>query len=222
VVVCCHCGIQFAVPVSWIQERRTDHAGFRCPNGHSLKFREKTEIDEAREDLHKVQAMLNEEKHARIVLDKQLKENQDEMARLKNRVTHGVCLCCNRTFENLAEHMKSQHPAEIPGHQQKQIAGGATIELERLEVGVRCYNGLKNLYTGHGDINLNDILNARPLLMRNFGRIAFRETITALLQYGISRDTVTASVFWRSVPGPWKINPPPNGMAGGSPDEPGQ
>jgi hypothetical protein len=25
-------------------------------------------------------------------------------------VKHGVCPCCKRTFENLARHMKGQHP----------------------------------------------------------------------------------------------------------------
>lgn len=30
--------------------------------------------------------------------------------RLKNRAKAGVCPCCNRTFQNLARHMASQHP----------------------------------------------------------------------------------------------------------------
>lgn len=30
--------------------------------------------------------------------------------RLKNRAKAGVCPCCNRTFKQLAAHMKTQHP----------------------------------------------------------------------------------------------------------------
>jgi hypothetical protein len=30
--------------------------------------------------------------------------------KIKNRVAKGVCPCCNRTFQNLADHMKSKHP----------------------------------------------------------------------------------------------------------------
>lgn len=33
-----------------------------------------------------------------------------QVTKIKNRVGHGVCPCCNRTFENLARHMTSQHP----------------------------------------------------------------------------------------------------------------
>jgi hypothetical protein len=33
-----------------------------------------------------------------------------QVTKIKNRVGHGVCPCCNRTFENLARHMGAQHP----------------------------------------------------------------------------------------------------------------
>ena len=29
--------------------------------------------------------------------------------RMKNRIKVGVCPCCNRTFQDLAKHMASQH-----------------------------------------------------------------------------------------------------------------
>lgn len=33
-----------------------------------------------------------------------------QVTKIKNRVGHGVCPCCNRTFENLARHIASKHP----------------------------------------------------------------------------------------------------------------
>jgi len=30
--------------------------------------------------------------------------------RIKNRIGNGVCPCCNRTFKDLASHMKCKHP----------------------------------------------------------------------------------------------------------------
>ena len=33
-----------------------------------------------------------------------------QITKLKKRVSHGVCPCCNRTFQNLQRHMKTQHP----------------------------------------------------------------------------------------------------------------
>ena len=32
------------------------------------------------------------------------------MTRLKKRVGHGVCPCCTKSFANLREHMRRQHP----------------------------------------------------------------------------------------------------------------
>jgi len=33
-----------------------------------------------------------------------------ELKRVKRRINGGVCTCCNRTFTNLARHMKTKHP----------------------------------------------------------------------------------------------------------------
>ena len=33
-----------------------------------------------------------------------------ELHSVKARVAHGVCPCCNRTFKQLARHMKTKHP----------------------------------------------------------------------------------------------------------------
>lgn len=37
--------------------------------------------------------------------------------RIKRRVGAGLCPCCNRSFRNLAEHMKTKHPSEVPDSQ---------------------------------------------------------------------------------------------------------
>lgn len=36
-----------------------------------------------------------------------------QVTKLKNRVGHGVCPCCNRSFGNLARHIESEHPTFI-------------------------------------------------------------------------------------------------------------
>lgn len=43
-------------------------------------------------------------------LDRRLAAARGVVTRIKNRVGHGVCPCCNRTFEDLARHMTSKHP----------------------------------------------------------------------------------------------------------------
>ena len=39
---------------------------------------------------------------------------EKETKRLKRLASGGVCPCCNRTFSNMARHMRSQHPEQFP------------------------------------------------------------------------------------------------------------
>jgi len=48
---CSVCGVHFWSPV--LRFRRRDHGHFYCPNGHGLKFREKTSEDILTEELTK-------------------------------------------------------------------------------------------------------------------------------------------------------------------------
>ena len=52
-ITCVSCGIQFCAPAHWVQQRRDDHVGFKCPNGHSLAFNGKSEHEKEVERLKK-------------------------------------------------------------------------------------------------------------------------------------------------------------------------
>ena len=61
-------------------------------------------------------------------LKQQLAYKDDEIAakgkqltRLQKRIHAGVCPCCNRTFTNVARHMKTKHP-NVVSLPQKQTA----------------------------------------------------------------------------------------------------
>jgi hypothetical protein len=110
---CPECGIQFCTPPGYEGRRRNDHGSFHCPNGHRMSFHEKTPFEIATEEKNKVQAKLNEEQHARLVLEKQLAEEKKKRATLETRISHGVCPCCNRTFKDLERHMNSKHKGGI-------------------------------------------------------------------------------------------------------------
>lgn len=43
-------------------------------------------------------------------VERSLTAHKGHTTRLKNRIAAGVCPCCQRTFVNLARHMKGQHP----------------------------------------------------------------------------------------------------------------
>jgi hypothetical protein len=110
--MCCgQCGIEFAVPDAFYRERKEKGAAlnWHCPNGHIRVFRESnSEVLRRERDLLKQQTarLEDEARLARERADKAEKATK----RLKKRASAGTCPCCNRTFANMAEHMKHQHP----------------------------------------------------------------------------------------------------------------
>ncbi len=92
------------------------HGGqsFYCVNGHGQVFaqseadrlRKRLEAEERRHNMT-MSALDDEKKSARAY--------KGQVTKLKNRASAGLCLCCNRTFRNLARHMKSKHPGEGGG-----------------------------------------------------------------------------------------------------------
>ena len=119
VITCCHkeCGISFAVPSWWESGRRETHAEFFCPNGHSLSYRAESESEKIRRDRDRLAQRLAErddeikrQRELRQGIERQLVATRGVVTRIKNRVSKGVCPCCNRTFENLHRHMNTKHP----------------------------------------------------------------------------------------------------------------
>ena len=103
---CCACGITFAVPRWWNQQRRATHEDFYCPNGHSLTYEGKSDADRAREAKLAQSIAEAQAREARA----QLEQEQAKHRRLRKRVKAGVCPCCQRTFTCLARHLKAKHP----------------------------------------------------------------------------------------------------------------
>lgn len=109
---CCNCGVVFAVSNdlqdSWRKTKRT----FHCPNGHAQSYTESTaerlqrELDAAKRDVEW-------QKNRAATLDAQLVKERKAKARLEKRVSCGVCPHCQRTFKQLAAHMKTKHPEAL-------------------------------------------------------------------------------------------------------------
>jgi hypothetical protein len=127
VVKCCgNCGIQFAVPDHFDEENRKKGAEktWYCPNGHPRVYR-KTTADEEREKRVAAEAALlaarTDRDYWQFRARKQEKSKiamRGQVTRIKNRVGHGVCPCCEREFQNLKRHMNTKHPefavSEVP------------------------------------------------------------------------------------------------------------
>ena len=103
---CCNCFIPFAMTSEFEARRRKDKATFYCPNGHPQHYLGKSDEQKLREAQQQL-ASANED--ARIQAARASKA-EAEAARLKKRASGGVCPCCNRSFVQLARHMKTKHP----------------------------------------------------------------------------------------------------------------
>lgn len=114
-VNCGVCHIQFYLPQSKFDSCQEKGEGFHCPNGHSLLFTESAkakmqkEIDQAKkraqwaeENAREIQSRLDTERKSKAAI-------RGHANRVKDRISKGVCPCCNRTFQNLHRHMANQH-----------------------------------------------------------------------------------------------------------------
>lgn len=109
---CFKCGAAFAVPehvqVGWQQRGTT----FYCPNGHVQHYAESLEakLKKAQEELARTRQFLDSERNAHRQTNINFKATQTRLKNIKKRVSVGTCPCCQRTFKQLAAHMKNKHP----------------------------------------------------------------------------------------------------------------
>lgn len=100
---CCNCGVAFGIPRDLQQQFKNDESKwFYCPNGHKQHYSESeaTRLERLLEkERRDHETRLQREIDSRKVIEHQVK-----------RMHKGVCPCCNRSFPNLARHLKTKHP----------------------------------------------------------------------------------------------------------------
>ncbi len=106
---CCNCHIPFAMSRSFKDARLKDRKSFHCPAGHGQYYTGKSEEQKLREELERKQGLLDAERGKAILLKNERDEITKAHKRMRTRVMNGVCPCCNRTFQNLMQHMKTEH-----------------------------------------------------------------------------------------------------------------
>jgi hypothetical protein len=110
----CWCGMPFMLPKDLrFQARNRGHTIY-CPLGHSITWKE-TEEDRLRRErdrLKQREAMLLDENASTLA---RAQKAEQAKRRLEKRTAAGTCPCCQRTFSNMAQHMKRQHPEFVEG-----------------------------------------------------------------------------------------------------------
>lgn len=114
--VCPVCGITYAGPGRFFDDKKSTKKSWYCPNGHSLSFT-KSDAEVLQEKLasekrnaefwrSRTKSAEADADHARA----QANGYKGALTKVKKRVGNGVCPCCNRTFANLNRHMETKHP----------------------------------------------------------------------------------------------------------------
>lgn len=106
-LVCGTCGVPHAIPEALYEECKREGGFWTCPNGHSRGYGEGTTAAELK---RAKQALAQKDDEIRATKDA-LDYAKSEIERQKRRTAAGVCPCCNRTFVQLARHMKTKHPS---------------------------------------------------------------------------------------------------------------
>lgn len=118
VMMCCgECGIEFQVPDFFQEERKKTGKGWHCPNGHPRVYRE-SDADRFRRERDRALQQIAER-------DDMLAAKDREIKRIKKRAASGTCPCCQRSFGNMALHMKRQHPEYV------KETGANVVQLKR-------------------------------------------------------------------------------------------
>jgi hypothetical protein len=116
VTTVCWCGIAHAVPrelYDHVKQQHTDgdrQTGIYCPLGHNWIFSGEGEAEKLAKQLERERKRLAATRDLLTHEERSHAATRGHLTRTKKRVAHGVCPCCNRTFKQLAAHMKNKHP----------------------------------------------------------------------------------------------------------------
>lgn len=122
-VKCGQCGVLWSMPNElYAAAKRSPRISFWCPYGHERHFPAgETELDRTRRErdsLKQNNARLEDEaREARAAAEK-----AERAAKcLKKRAAAGSCPCCKRSFGNMADHMRHQHPDWVKDQQTAKV-----------------------------------------------------------------------------------------------------
>ena len=116
-VSCGECGGVYALNYIFVRQKEKNGGYWKCPYCKCSWGYGESEIDRLNKKVAATQRALETERKRKEWAQKEAKiaENRRRAqkgitTRIKNRVGHGVCPCCNRTFQNLKRHMTAKHP----------------------------------------------------------------------------------------------------------------
>lgn len=119
---CGECGGTYAINERYRRQKyEKGNSGWNCPYCKTTwGYFDDSENDRLKKEKNKLERRLTLEQNRRESAEAETKKANNKLraekaakTKLKNRIKHGVCPCCTRTFKNLARHMKGQHPEYV-------------------------------------------------------------------------------------------------------------
>jgi hypothetical protein len=112
----CWCGTPFMLTEELDRAARNHGYTIYCPLGHTIAWKEteETRLRRERDRLKQGQARLDEERIDALgraaIAEVRADKAEAKAKKLTKRAASGTCPCCSRTFSNMSDHMKNQHP----------------------------------------------------------------------------------------------------------------
>lgn len=112
VTTCYKCGTPFGVESCLHRRLKERGETFYCPNGHGQVYTRSItqKLEDAEKALERERARTQRWRDESEANARSAAAYKGHLTRTKKRVAAGVCVCCNRSFRNLADHMRTQHP----------------------------------------------------------------------------------------------------------------
>jgi len=117
VIQCGECGGIYALNKRYVDKKWEDGGYWTCPYckngwgyGESEMDRLKKKLSKANNDSTFLSNRLAREKASHEQTQMSLRGHKAAKTRIINRISKGVCPCCNRYFKDLHKHIENQHP----------------------------------------------------------------------------------------------------------------
>jgi len=119
VFACARCSLEFALTREFEGQRRAKRDLFYCPAGHPQWFpgeADETKIQRLASQLDIERSRVERTRKQLDYAQRATKAQGTRLKKVKERVSNGVCPCCQRTFQNLQRHMHTKHPSYGDDH----------------------------------------------------------------------------------------------------------
>lgn len=117
---CWNCGGTYALNAHFVNTRREDGKSWHCPYCEKGTRFSETESEKLKKEVEYQKNRVIAEQQCHDQTKAELRETEQRRraekgakTRIKNRIERGVCIHCNRSFQDLQRHMATKHKEHI-------------------------------------------------------------------------------------------------------------